>query len=116
VLPYRELKRVGVVGAGMATMAGLYAAYRLKLSNDSPITISLYEMDGRVGGRVKTHRFTAEKDQYFKAGAMRIPSTQMHQPTFDLIKLPKDTHHADLNLILYHLITPAFAQRHLGVR
>jgi len=72
VLPYRELKRVGIVGAGMA---GLYAAYRLELPNDSPITISLYEMDGRVGGRIKTHRPTAEKDRYSEAGAMRIPCT-----------------------------------------
>jgi protoporphyrinogen oxidase len=72
---------VGIVGAGMS---GLYAAYRLQLSSDPSITVSLFELDGRVGGRVKTHRFTAEKDQYFEAGAMRIPSTRMHQPTFDL--------------------------------
>jgi monoamine oxidase len=99
----KELKRVGIVGAGMA---GLYAAYRLQLSNDPHIAVSLYELDGRVGGRVKTHRFTSEKDQYFEAGAMRIPSTQMHQPTFDLIKLLNDTYHADLKLIPYHLTTP----------
>ncbi|KAG1824147.1 hypothetical protein EV424DRAFT_1396385 [Suillus variegatus] len=99
----RKLKHVGIVGAGMA---GLYAAYRLKLSSYPGIVVSLYELDGRVGGRVKTYRFTSEKDQYFEAGAMRIPSTQMHQPTFDLIKLLKDAHHADLNLIPYHLTTP----------
>src|SRR6267154_736138 len=97
------MKHVGIVGAGMA---GLYAAYRLKLANDPLIAVSLYEVDGRVGGRVKTYRFTAEKDQYFEAGAMRIPRTRMHQPTFDLIHHLKDTHHADLNLIPYHLTTP----------
>jgi monoamine oxidase len=94
---------VGIVGAGMS---GLYAAYRLQLSSDPSIKVSLFELDGRVGGRVKTHRFTAEKDQYFEAGAMRIPSTRMHQPTFDLITLLKEAHHADLNLIPYHLTTP----------
>lgn len=103
VVQRKELKHVGIVGAGMA---GLYAAYRLKLSNDPRIAVSLYELDGRVGGRVKTFRFTSEKDQYFEAGAMRIPSTQMHQPTFDLIKLLNDTHHADLKLIPYHLTAP----------
>ncbi|EGO20208.1 hypothetical protein SERLADRAFT_417972 [Serpula lacrymans var. lacrymans S7.9] len=91
-----ETKRVGIVGA----------AYRLQLSKDPKVEVHLYEVDGRVGGRVKTHRFTSEKNQYFEAGAMRIPDTRMHAPTLNLIRLLKDTHHAGLNLIPYLLTTP----------
>ncbi|KAJ7081434.1 hypothetical protein C8R44DRAFT_823598 [Mycena epipterygia] len=61
---------VGIVGGGIA---GLYAAL-LAAGTD------------RVGGRVRTHFFTHEDNQYFEAGAMRIPDSKFHKITFNLIK------------------------------
>ena len=63
----------------------------------------ILELDNRTGGRVFTHRFTAAKDQYFEAGAMRIPNTQTHFLVKELIrylntKLPSEDH---INIIPY---------------
>lgn len=99
----RVTRTVGIVGAGMA---GLYAAYWLQtIWKPFDINVSLFEVDDRVGGRIKTYRFTEEKDQYFEAGAMRIPKTNMHQPTFDLIDLLNNKG-ASINLITYNLSQP----------
>lgn len=64
-------------------MAGLYSALLLKRLQEAlrgvlDIQFHILELDSRVGGRVFTHRFTASKNQYYEAGAMRIPNTKTH--------------------------------------
>lgn len=74
----KDLK-VGIIGAGMA---GLYSGLLLKSQR---VDFHIYEANPeRVGGRIYTHRFNAEKDQYFEAGAMRLPKTHQ-EPVFKLI-------------------------------
>lgn len=46
----------------------------------------IFEGTNRIGGRVYTHYFTAEKNQYFEAGAMRIPQSDFHEIIFRLIE------------------------------
>jgi monoamine oxidase len=71
---------VAIVGAGMA---GLYAAMRLQAEG---VSVRIFEAEpARVGGRVYTHRFTADPNQYFEAGAMRLPDIAEQKPVFDLI-------------------------------
>ncbi|MDX0679886.1 FAD-dependent oxidoreductase [Sinorhizobium medicae] len=61
-------KKVVIIGAGMA---GLSAAYELsKLGH----TVTVLEATNRVGGRVRTHRFTST-GEYHELGAMRIPKS-----------------------------------------
>jgi monoamine oxidase len=96
-------KRVGIVGAGMA---GLYAALLLK---NRGIDCRLFEAHPeRLGGRVYTHRFNQEPNQYFEAGAMRLPQTPEQQPVFDLIhylneQIPPES---KIDLIPYNLYDP----------
>lgn len=72
--------RVGIVGGGMA---GLYAAMRLQAEG---ATVHVFEAEpARLGGRVYTHRFNSNPNQYFEAGAMRLPEIPEQQPVFDLI-------------------------------
>jgi monoamine oxidase len=72
---------VAIVGAGMA---GLYAAMRLQAEG---VTVRVFEADpDRLGGRVYTHRFNSNPNQYFEAGAMRLPEIPEQQPVFDLIE------------------------------
>ena len=74
-------------------MAGLYAG--LLLQNHGH-RVRIFEGTDRVGGRVYTHYFTQEKDQFFEAGAMHLPHSKFQQYTFDLIdwlrwfRLPED--------------------------
>jgi monoamine oxidase len=69
-------------------MAGLYAALLLKSRN---VDVRVFEANPeRVGGRVYTYRFTPETNQYFEAGAMRLPEIQEHQMVFDLIDYLND--------------------------
>jgi monoamine oxidase len=75
----RQLE-VGIVGAGMA---GLYAALLLQSVGAA---VHVFEADPtRLGGRVYTHRFAEQDNQYFEAGAMRLPHIPEQQPVFDLI-------------------------------
>ncbi len=39
----------------------------------------------RIGGRVYTYRFDSNPNQYFEAGAMRLPDIPEQKPVFDLI-------------------------------
>lgn len=90
---------VGIVGGGMA---GLYAALLLQQAGAQ---YHIFEANNRLGGRVYTYRFNPEPNQYFEAGAMRLPEIPEQQPVFDLIdylnaRLPD----ADkINLIPYQL-------------
>lgn len=70
---------VGIVGGGIA---GLYTALLLKREG---VKFHIFEGTGNVGGRVHTHYFSTEKDQYYEAGAMRIPESVFHKITFSLI-------------------------------
>ncbi|THH15392.1 hypothetical protein EW146_g5074 [Bondarzewia mesenterica] len=71
--------KVGVVGGGMA---GLYAAFLL---NEKGHNVHVFEASNRIGGRIFTHHFSTEKNQYFEAGAMRIPNSSFQAVLFQLI-------------------------------
>ena len=72
--------KLGIIGAGMS---GLYAGLLLKKQN---IPFHIFEArKDRVGGRVYTYRFSQEQNQYFEAGAMRLPCIPSQKPIFDLI-------------------------------
>ncbi|KAH8996607.1 flavin-containing amine oxidase [Lactarius akahatsu] len=104
---------VGIVGGGMA---GLYAALLLLREGHR---VRIFEGTDRVGGRVRTHYFTQEQDQFFEAGAMRLPQSGFQTYTFDLIdwlrqfRLPKDR---KIKLIPYILSAPGNRLYVNGVR
>ena len=97
---------VGIVGGGIA---GLYAALLLQIHGHR---VRVFEGTDRVGGRVYTHYFTQEQDQYFEAGAMRLPQSDFQQYTFDLINWVKQFEEAKIpldrrvELIEYRLSDP----------
>jgi monoamine oxidase len=95
--PIRQ--RVGIIGAGAA---GLYAAMLLQRRG---YDVHILEATNRVGGRILTHYFGCGDNQYFEAGAMRIPENQFQKPFFDLVEdvngqLPEKEH---IKLIPYLL-------------
>ena len=106
--PTVPVKNVAIVGAGMS---GLYAALLLK-ENQPDVQVKMFEATDRVGGRVYTHWFEkGKKNQYFEAGAMRLPETSWQEPVFDLIKylnarLPKSTN-PPIQLIPYNYSCPS---------
>ncbi|RBA15855.1 L-amino acid oxidase [Fusarium proliferatum] len=71
---------VGIVGAGIA---GLYTALLLQREGHS---VHIFEATNRIGGRVYTHYFTEAENQYYEAGAMRIPDIESHGVVFSLIE------------------------------
>lgn len=93
--------RVGIVGGGMA---GLYAALLLQLEG---VSVRLFEVNPtRLGGRVYTHRFTPDPNQYFEAGAMRLPQIPEQQPVFQLIdylneRVPSERRIQTIPYVLY---------------
>lgn len=58
--------RIGIIGCGIA---GLVAGYELKKLGHN---VTLYESSDKVGGRIRTHRFS--DGTYAELGAMRIPA------------------------------------------
>ena len=75
-----KIGKVGIIGAGMS---GLYAGLLLKKHG---IPFHIFEArKERVGGRVYTYRFDQQQNQYFEAGAMRLPCIPSQTPVFDLI-------------------------------
>jgi hypothetical protein len=120
--PHGQVVKIGVIGAGVA---GLYIGLMLDYLKAKSITEGFefhYDYDlleantseTHVGGRIYTHRFSQEKDDYYvsgeacnmylnimliiclqDAGAMRFPKLDWMKPTFDLIK------HLDIGLIPY---------------
>ncbi|KAI9455379.1 amine oxidase [Russula earlei] len=94
---------IGIIGGGVA---GLYAGLLLRRAGH---LVHIYEASDRVGGRVHTHYFNDEENQYFEAGAMRIPHSPHQSILFDLIKylqcsrLPSNM---QVDLIPYHLTSP----------
>lgn len=71
---------VGIVGGGIA---GLYTALLLQREGHR---VHIFEGTERIGGRVHTHYFTPDADQYYEAGAMRIPEIKFQEIFFDLVR------------------------------
>jgi len=70
---------VAIVGGGVA---GAYAAWRLKVSPDSPWRdkkIALFEMSERVGGRLFSPRFPDTPNLPVELGGMRYVVTEGHR-------------------------------------
>ncbi|KAK4161327.1 putative L-amino-acid oxidase YobN [Cladorrhinum sp. PSN259] len=71
---------VGIVGGGIA---GLYTALCLQREGHR---VHIFEGTDRIGGRVHTHYFTPDRDQYYEAGAMRIPEVSFQDIFFELVR------------------------------
>lgn len=101
-----EVGRVAIIGGGMA---GLYAGLLLQKQN---VKFKIFEKNqDRSGGRIFTHFFESApgggKNQYFEAGAMRIPKT--HKEVLDLIDYVNSKLSAKedkIKLIKYHFTNP----------
>lgn len=92
--PGPPTRRVCIVGAGIA---GLYIAMILDDLQIPNLEYEILEASDRVGGRVYTHRFSEEENDYYDIGAMRYPDIPTMQRTFDLFR------RTDVCLRKYHL-------------
>lgn len=71
---------VAVVGGGVS---GAYTAWRLR--NDRPdLRVGLFEMSGRIGGRLRSIAFPRAPHLFAEVGGMRFLEAQKH--VFDLVK------------------------------
>lgn len=92
---------VGIVGGGIS---GLYTALLLQRQGHH---VRIFEGSGRIGGRVHTHYFTTEENQYYEAGAMRVPKSVFHQIFYQLVDYVNSQDPANnLDLIEYILTSP----------
>lgn len=73
--------KVSIIGAGIA---GLYIAMLLQDLQIPNLSYEILEADSRIGGRVYTHRFSDQKDDYYDVGAMRFPKLPFMGRVFDL--------------------------------
>jgi monoamine oxidase len=89
-------KNIIIVGAGMA---GLVSASLLKQAGHN---VTILEASHRVGGRVYTKRSEFKDDQFFEAGAMRIPHT--HLFTLEYIRKFKLSINSFINSTPYDII------------
>ena len=64
----RALPRVAIIGGGPG---GLFTAYELQRLVDRPLEVTLYEASDRLGGKVRTMRFTSA-DVRYEEGAAEI--------------------------------------------
>ncbi|KAL4723242.1 hypothetical protein ACLX1H_009732 [Fusarium chlamydosporum] len=87
-------RKVCIVGAGIA---GLYIAMILDDLQIPNLEYEILEASDRVGGRVYTHRFSEEENDYYDIGAMRYPDIPTNQRVFDLFK------RTGVRLLKYHL-------------
>ncbi|CEH16492.1 Flavin-containing amine oxidase [Ceraceosorus bombacis] len=71
--------KLAIAGAGVS---GLYAGILMQRAGWD---VDIFEASNRVGGRIQTHRFNDEQDNWFEVGAMRIPQSPAHQIVGDLI-------------------------------
>ncbi|PWN41215.1 hypothetical protein IE81DRAFT_331096 [Ceraceosorus guamensis] len=71
--------KLAIAGAGVS---GLYAGILMQRAGWD---VDIFEASARVGGRIQTHRFNDEQDNWFEVGAMRIPQSPAHQIVGDLI-------------------------------
>ena len=101
-IPRSDLNSVAIVGAGIS---GLYSALLLQKYN---VNVKIFEAADRPGGRIHTHWFEEETNQYFEAGAMRLPVVKWQKPVFDLINvLNKQLPEFPINLIPYYNSCPS---------
>ena len=96
--------QVIIIGAGIS---GLYAAYKLAKSTESP-SVLILEQKPRIGGRIKTITVTTDDKEEepirYDAGAVRISSH--HKRTLELI----DTLNLDESLQAHDLPTRYYIQ------
>lgn len=76
---FSKLNEVGIVGGGMA---GLYCA--LLLNHYQPnVTVKIFEATDRVGGRVRTHRFSRRGDvSVFRNRGNALSRNQLAKASF----------------------------------
>ncbi|RHZ66401.1 hypothetical protein CDV55_103203 [Aspergillus turcosus] len=75
--------KVCIVGAGIA---GLYIALILDDLKIPNLSYEILEADSRTGGRVYTHRFSTQPNDYYDVGAMRFPQIASMERVFDLAR------------------------------
>ncbi|KAK3985459.1 L-amino-acid oxidase [Cladorrhinum sp. PSN332] len=73
-------RKIGIVGAGVA---GLYIAMILEDLDIPKLEVEILEANERIGGRVWTHNFSNKKHDYYDVGAMRFPTIDAMDRTFD---------------------------------
>ncbi|EHK19951.1 uncharacterized protein TRIVIDRAFT_47086 [Trichoderma virens Gv29-8] len=69
----------------------------LESLNIPNLKIDILEANSRVGGRIFTHRFSNDDDDYYDVGAMRFPKIAIMKRAFDLFKMTK------MEIIPYYL-------------
>jgi len=80
----RMVPRVAIIGGGPG---GLFTAYELQRLVDRPLEVTLYEASDRLGGKVRTMRFTSA-DVRYEAGAAEIYDYSHfgHDPLRELVE------------------------------
>ncbi|KAH8817307.1 hypothetical protein F5884DRAFT_722331 [Xylogone sp. PMI_703] len=85
---------VCIIGGGIA---GLYIAMLLDSLEIPGLSYDILEASNCLGGRIRTHHFSADMYDYFDIGAMRYPKIPLMRRAFHLFTL------TGIPLIQYHL-------------